>query len=71
VEAEADSKNAMKIEDPKISELPFEYQITFRSEASNNNFWWKFGRHHWNGYFENQLPVAVHLPKERLLLLEK
>ena len=71
VTEEADKENCMRVVEPKISELPFEYQITFNGRDSETKLWWKFGRHHWNGAEKSSLPLAVQLPKERLLLLEK
>jgi len=68
---EADVENCMAIEEPRISELPFEYQMTFKGKESMNRLSWKFGRKHWNGTKRDSLPSAVRLPKERLLLLEK
>ncbi|MGB4589459.1 MAG: ATP-binding cassette domain-containing protein [Clostridiaceae bacterium] len=70
-DAKDDVENGMKIEDPKISELPFEYQVSFKGKDSDNRLSWKFGRHHWNGTMRNSLPEAIQLPKERLLLLEE
>ena len=71
VENNADMENCMKVVEPKISELPFEYQITFNGKDSEAKLWWKFARHHWNGTDKDSLPAAVQLPKERLLLLEE
>jgi len=68
---ETDVENCMVIEEPMISELPFEYQMTFKGKDSKNRLWWKFGRNHWNGTKRDSLPAAIQLPKERLLLLEK
>lgn len=71
VTAESKLENCMRIEDHKISELPFEYQVTFKGKESIMRLRWKFGRHHWNGAERNNLPEVVQLPKERLLLLER
>lgn len=64
-ETDAETENRIPVENPKISEMPFEWYVTMQ-----NGLWWKIGKTIHTHSADGLIPKYVRVAREAILLLK-